>query len=218
MNKTCRIGVILSGGKGIRAGGNLPKQYHDVCGKMIIEYVIEEFKKSVHTDVIVIAAEDCWFEKLENLGCICVPGGKERNDTVRNVIDYVKEKYPECEKILFHDAARPQITAQYIDECFELLEHHEGVITTARITDSLGLKGSEAIDRSDYYLIQTPEAFQFDILEKHFTRESDWTAIVQQLPVRSDIYLNYNLTSNIKITYPDDFGYFQLMMERRQLK
>ena len=218
MNKICSVGVILSGGKGVRAGSDLPKQYHNICGKMIIEYAIDEFKKSVHTDVIIIAAEDCWFEKLESLGCVCVEGGKERNDTVRNVIDYVKNNFPECEKILFHDAARPQITAQYIDECFELLNHHEGVITTAHITDSLGMKGSEPIDRKDYYLIQTPEAFRFDLLEEHFTRESDWTAIAQQLPVQADIYLNYNLAGNIKITYPDDFEYFQLMIERRQQK
>lgn len=218
MEKICNVGVVLSGGKGVRAGSNLPKQYHSVCGKMIIEYVIDEFKKSLHTDVIIIAAEECWFEKLESLDCICVAGGLERNDTVRNVIDYVKNNFPACEKILFHDAARPQVTAQYIDECFELLDSHEGVITTARITDSLGKKDSEPVERNNYYLIQTPEAFRFDILEPNFTRDSAWTAIVQQLPVQCDIFCNYNLTGNIKITYPDDFGYFQMMMERRQQK
>ncbi len=218
MNKVCNIGVVLSGGKGVRAGSNLPKQYHSVCGKMIIEYVIDAFRKSVHTDVIIIAAEECWFEKLKGLDCICVEGGLERNDTVRNLINYVKDNFPACEKILFHDSARPQVTAQYIDECFELLDSHDGVITTAHITDSLGMKGSEPIDRNLYYLIQTPEAFRFDLLEQYFTRDSSWSAIVQQLPAQADIYLNYNLAGNIKITYPDDFEYFQLMMERRQQK
>ena len=213
MEKVCNVGVVLSGGKGVRAGSSLPKQYHSICGKMIIEYVIDEFKKSLHTDVIIVAAEECWFEKLEKLGCVCVAGGLERNDTVRNVIDYVKEKYPACEKILFHDSARPQVMAQYIDECFELLDSKEGVITTARITDSLGLKDSEPVDRNQYYLIQTPEAFRFNVLEQYFNRDSKWTAIVQQLPIEADIYLNYNLNTNIKITYPDDFGYFKMLVE-----
>lgn len=214
MDKICNVGVILSGGKGVRAGSELPKQYHSVCGKMIIEYIIDEFKKSKYTDVTIIAADESWFEKLGHLDCICVKGGLERNDTVQNVIDYVKEKIPLCEKILFHDAARPRITAQYIDECFEILDSYESVITTERITDSLGMKNSEPIDRNNYYLIQTPEAFQFNVLKQNFNRNSAWTAIIQQLPTHFKVFHNYNLRGNIKITYPEDFGYFQLMMER----
>ena len=134
------IGVILSAGKGVRAGGKLPKQYIKVQGKLIVEYAIEAFKQSSETDVILIAAEEDWGEELKKLDCTFVAGGSERNDTVQNVIDYVKNKYPECEKILFHDSARPMITTEYIDECFRLLDSYESVITTAHITDSLGKK------------------------------------------------------------------------------
>lgn len=216
MKKIDNIGVILSGGKGVRAGGNMPKQYHKVCGKMIIEYVVEAFKESNYTDVVIIAAEECWHEELNRLGCICISGGLERNDTIQNVIDYVKENIPTCKKILFHDAARPRITSRYIDECFTLLDSYEAVITTAHITDSLGKKHSRPIDRSNYYLIQTPEAFQFDILEQCFTKDSEWTAIVQQLPEQSSVFCNYNFAGNLKITYPNDFEYFQQMIEREQ--
>ncbi|MBO5178247.1 MAG: 2-C-methyl-D-erythritol 4-phosphate cytidylyltransferase [Lachnospiraceae bacterium] len=218
MSNIRNVGVILSGGRGVRAGHGLPKQYHKVCGKMIIEYVIEAFKQSAQTDVILVAAEPGYFEELKAIGCICVEGGRERNETVRNVINYVKENLSECEKILFHDSARPQITPQYIDECFELLENHDSVITTAHITDSLSHREFGPVERSEYYLIQTPEAFQFGILEKHFTKESEWTAIVQQLPSGADVYLNYNLAKNMKITYPEDFGYFQMLVEGGYLK
>lgn len=216
MKKVRNIGVILSAGKGVRAGANLPKQYVKVNGKMIVEYVIEAFKQSLETDIILIVAEESRKKELDTFDCAFVTGGVERNDTVQNVIDYVKKNYPEREKILFHDSARPMITAQYIDECFRLLDSHESVITTAHITDSLGKKESEAVDRSNYYLIQTPEAFQFDVLESYFRRDSKWTAIVQQLPKEASVYLNYNLARNIKITYPEDFEYFRLMIEREQ--
>ena len=79
MGNIRNVGVILSGGRGVRAGKELPKQYQEVCGKMIIEYVIDAFKQSVHTDVIIVAAETCYFEELKKFGCICVEGGKERN-------------------------------------------------------------------------------------------------------------------------------------------
>ena len=218
MSNIRNVGVILSGGRGVRAGQGLPKQYHKVCGKMIIEYVMDAFKQSAHADVILVAAEQSYFEELKAFGCICVEGGKERNETVRNVIDYVKENIPECEKILFHDSARPQITAQYIDECFELLDNHDSVITTAHITDSLSNRELGPVERSNYYLIQTPEAFRFGMLEKYFTKDSQWTAIVQQLPPEADIYLNYNMAKNMKITYPEDFGYFQMLVEGGHLK
>ena len=216
MSNICNVGVILSGGRGVRAGSDIPKQYHKVCDRMVIEYVIDEFKKSVNTEVIIIAAEKYYFDKLKSFDCIFVEGGKERNDTICNVIDYVKKSIPKCKNILFHDSARPQITAQYIDECFKLLDTHDSVITAAYITDSLNKADNSPVERNNYYLIQTPEAFKFELLEKYFTNESQWTAIAQQLPAEADIYPNYNLIRNIKITYPEDFEYFQFITERRK--
>lgn len=218
MNDVKNIGVILSGGRGVRAGCALPKQYQTVNGKKIIEYVIDAFKESASVDRIIIAAEKFYFNGLSQYGCVCVESGKERNDTVRNVIDYIKKNESRCINVLFHDSARPQVTAEYIDECFELLSSHDSVITAAHITDSLGKSESIPIDRTDYYLIQTPEAFRFEPLEKCFVRESKWTAIVQQLPIGSDVYLNYNLKRNLKITYPEDFKYFQFISESRTNK
>ncbi|MGN1105364.1 MAG: 2-C-methyl-D-erythritol 4-phosphate cytidylyltransferase [Huintestinicola sp.] len=218
MDNIKNIGVILSGGKGLRAGGNIPKQYQSVNGRMIIEYVAEAFRNSKETDLIIIAADKAYHSLLDPLQCECIEGGKERNDTVRNVLDHIKEKYPKCEKVLFHDSARPMIISEYIDECFTLLDEHYGVITTSRITDSLGKVNSGPVERSDYYLIQTPEAFRFNILEKNFSSSSEWTAIVQQLPEDTDIFRNFNLTKNMKITYPEDFMYFSYITESRTTK
>lgn len=213
MELKCNIGVILAGGRGIRAGGNIPKQYRKVKGKRIIEYVFEAFENASAIDKIIVAAEECFFSEVENLGCICVPGGKERNDTIRSVLDYIKKYEPSCEYVLFHDSARPLVTSKYIDSCMELLKEYDAVITASHITDSLGKIQSGPIDRNDYYLIQTPEAFRFLMLDKYFKRESDCTAIVQQLPESAGVYRSYGLGKNLKMTYPEDFKYFEFITE-----
>ncbi len=215
MRKKCNIGVILAGGKGLRAGKMLPKQYCSVKGRMIIDYVYEAFELSDSIDIIIIAADKDYFDYFRKYDCICIEGGKERNDTVRNVLDYIIDNEIDCEKILFHDSARPCIESNYINECMEQLNKNDAVITTAKITDSLGKNKSGAIDRTDYYLIQTPEAFIFSKLEKCFSRQSQWTAIVQQLPKEASVFCNYSMGKNLKITYPEDFKYFEFILDNK---
>lgn len=207
------VGVILSGGSGKRAGTTIPKQYCKVKDKMVIEYVIDAFKKSKLIDAIIIAADQTYYEYIEKYDCILVEGGKERKDTINNVLEYVKSSSIECEKIIFHDSARPLIKSEYLDECIQLLDEYESVITTSKITDSLGCISGENVARENYFLIQTPEAFVFQTLYNNFDVKQEYTAIVQYLKDKSRVYNNYNLTDNMKITYSSDFRHFEYKLE-----
>ncbi len=208
------IGVVLAGGSGNRFGTALPKQYHHVNGKEIIKYVIDAFRESARiADVFVVAHVDYVDFIKVKFGVEVVCGGDTRNVTVFNALKYIREFYPDCENVIFADSARPMLKSAHLDDICLLLEDHDAVITTASITDSLGYKNGELVDRSDYYLVQTPEAFRLKDLED-FDPNSLATAIIQQSTCKN-VYHYDNITNNLKITFPDDLIIAKALLETR---
>jgi len=194
------IGVILAGGTGIRFGSSIPKQFAKLNGKPVILYVLEEFKKSNLFDKIIIALPSKKFAYLFKEDEILILGGKTRNETIYNCLQIAKKYDPKY--ILFHDAARPLIKAEDLKQYIDKFQTTSAIITTEKITDSLY---PAHVIREDYQLVQTPEAFRFDYLMKHFRPEANnYTAIYHHLPASTfieQIQLNH---PNYKITYPYD--------------
>jgi len=200
------IGVILAGGFGSRFGSSTPKQYLSINNKEIISYSIEAFGNSKLTDklIVVVDEDEKYKNRIEDTYKVeCIRGGKSRNASLYNALKYIESNY-ECENVLFHEAARPFITASIIDEYFNLLTENDAVITSKKITDSLGKIGQHVTDRSEYYLIQAPEAFKFDLILNNFSPDSDITATVQQLPENIKMKKYFDFPLNYKVTYPED--------------
>ncbi len=206
------IAVILSAGVGQRFGDNLPKQYHKVNGKMVVTYVVEALKKS-NVDEIIVACGNEDFQAMieEEFNLKTILGGETRNITIQNALDYIR-KNTTHDKVLFCDSARPNLTPEYANECINALDEYDSVITTQKITDSLGHIDEVNLDRSNYYLIQTPECFKLNALD-NFDINSTCTAIVQQLDKSKKIYNNFNLKNNIKITYVDDLKIASILLK-----
>jgi 2-C-methyl-D-erythritol 4-phosphate cytidylyltransferase len=205
--KDINVGIILSAGTGSRFKSNIPKQYVELNGKEIISYSINAFNQSKLTDFFFLVVGEKEYEsgEVENkYGIKCIKGGGSRNQSLFNALKYIGKKIPNCKNILIHEAARPLITSNIIDQYFNELEEYDAVVTTAYITDSLGKLGANFVDRSEYYLIQAPEAFNFKLLFNHFSADSTITATVQQLPANIHIKNNYGFNPNFKITYPED--------------
>ncbi len=99
MKKGKNIGIILSGGIGARFGGEKPKQYYELLGKEVIWYTIEAFRNSRLLDDFFCVVDENEY-KLGHLkndyGINVIPGGKTRNWSFKNALDYIKEMYPEC--------------------------------------------------------------------------------------------------------------------------
>ena len=214
------IALILSGGIGKRLGASQPKQYLQIGGKRIISYVIEACTKSRTIDKIIVIAHDEWAEKLSVeagfQGVVFCKAGKERNETLKNGLDYVKEHYS-CQKIMIFDAVRPLVTEELIDEYIEKLDDYDIVLTAQRITDSLGCYDIHQVDRSRYYLLQSPEAYKFDALYKYFKKESRLTEVAQQLPRDSKTYLNFKFENNLKITYRHDLVVAEYLLNLKKV-
>jgi 2-C-methyl-D-erythritol 4-phosphate cytidylyltransferase len=213
------IVAILANGVGSRFGSNIPKQFHKVNGKMVIEYVIESILSSKNTDKIVIASN------LETnsvyLADICsnsnidlIEGGNTRNQTLNKVITYIKNNY-DCNSLIVCDAVRPMVTSDVIDKYFSFLDDNDAVVTAQKITDSLGCFDFKEIDRERYYLMQSPEGFNFNLLADNFDENSKLTEVTQQLPDDSKIKLYFDFNNNFKLTYPADLKYLEALIKDR---
>ena len=211
--------AILANGVGARFGSNVPKQFHRVNGKMVIEYVIESILDSSSNDKLVIATNV--EANSVYLADICaqydidmIEGGETRNQTLKNVIDYIAVNY-DCKKLIVCDAVRPMITAELIDDYFLYLDDYSAVVTAQKITDSLGCYKFQKVDREDYYLMQSPEGFDFRLLAEHFDADSMLTEVTQQLPENCRIKLYFDFNNNFKLTYPADLKYLEALIKDR---
>lgn len=214
------IVAVLANGVGERFGSNVPKQFHKVNGKMVIEYVIESILQSKYIDKLVIAtnveansvylADICEFNNID-----LIEGGSTRNRTLKNVIDYVDLNY-DCKNLIVCDAVRPMITGELMDKYFRMLDGKAAVVTAQKITDSLGCYKFQKVDREDYYLMQSPEGFYFPLLRENFDSESTLTEVTQQLPENSKIELYFDFNNNFKLTYPADLKYLEALIKNRE--
>ena len=213
------IVAILANGVGARFGSNIPKQFHKIRGKMVIEYVIESILSAQKLDKIVIATNvrenSIYLDDIcREYGIDLIEGGSTRNQSLKNVIDYIDAHYACC-KLIVCDAVRPMITGELMDNYFNLLEENDAVVTAQQITDSLGCYDMHQVRRERYYLMQSPEGLAFPLLRDHFDAESPLTEVTQQLPEESKIHLFFGFNNNFKLTYPADLKYLEALIRAR---
>ena len=208
--------LILSGGVGARFGAAVPKQYTRIRRKMVIEYVIEAAMQAESIDVVMVAGADC--PQLRALqkkyGFRTAPGGSVRNETLLNGLNALRELG--CERVIILDAVRPLVTGALLDEYIRLLqEGWDAVSTVQPITDSLGCLDMHEVDRSRYYLMQSPEGYDLAKLLQYFDPNSPLTEVAHQLPADSQIHLYRDFPENPKLTYPwEKMSIAQALKER----
>ena len=214
------IVAILANGVGARFGSNIPKQFHRINGKMVIEYVVDSILEAKTVDRIVIVTNvEENKSYLTNLALNdkidFVDGGKTRNYSLFNALNYIHNNY-DCKKLIVCDAVRPMITGELLDKYFDFLDDNAAVVTTQKITDSLGCYDISKVYRDRYYLMQSPEGFDFELLYNSFDPESKLTEVTQQLPEGSPIKLYFDFNNNYKLTYPADLKYLEALINARE--
>ncbi len=211
--------LILSGGRGARFGSGLPKQYHKIAGKSVIEYALIAAESAKSIGMIVIAAKPC--AEIERLGrlheFVLADAGETRNATIKNGLDALAML--DCENVIILDAVRPLVTGELIDEYMRFLsEGFDAVSTAQKITDSLGCYTKKAVNRDDYYLMQSPEAYKFKMLHENFDCESPLTEVAQQLPDGAKVKLYFDFKDNIKLTYRWEKAYLAQALKGKGIK
>ena len=207
--------MITAGGVGERFGSSVPKQYVEVDGRPVISYVIEACRRSRVADAVLVVAHPNYHAELsKTYGVNVAASGPTLNCTKRNGLDYISS-HSACERLLVVDAVRPAVETSVIDRFFTLLDDYDAVACARHITDSLGRRGQWIVDREEYYTLSTPEAFRFDLIDRHFSASSPFTESIQQLPPTSRVYLDFDAPYYDKLTFPEDLAKIQYILRLR---
>lgn len=195
--------IVPSGGKGLRAGYDIPKQYVKVKGKEVLLYTLENLSKSDMIDEIIIPADAEYFEVIKNITknlniesiTKCVEGGTERMFSVLNGLNSII--CDDDDIIIVHDAARPLVSEDIVRNVINSTLEYNAVVTAIIARDSL-FKGnyfvSEYVDRLGMFYAQTPQAFRFNILREAFDK-----ALIEGILATDEATLVKNCGYNVKI-------------------
>jgi 2-C-methyl-D-erythritol 4-phosphate cytidylyltransferase/2-C-methyl-D-erythritol 2,4-cyclodiphosphate synthase len=173
---TRRVALVVAAGRGYRLGGDLPKQYLSLGGRPILRHCLAAF--AAHPDIaavrVVIHPDDrpLYDQAARGLDLLePVPGGAERQDSVRLGLESLADLAPD--QVLIHDAARPFLTPDVIDRVISALDEHTGAIPAVAQADTLKRvepdgRISGTVDRAGLWRAQTPQGFRFrDLLAAH---------------------------------------------------
>lgn len=199
--------VILAAGLGLRYGDKKPKQYSMICGHELLDWSMREMLKTEQSDKIVLVLDNLSnhiSDATQRYQVDVIAGGEDRAHSFQRALDHIHSHYPDCEKVIFHEAARPLVKHALIDKYFGLLDEYDYIETCHRIVDSLGSYTVQAPRREDYYLIQAPEAYRLEVLEKYYDCESQIYFAANQFPKECKGFQSFELKQNYKLTTKDD--------------
>lgn len=196
-------------------GADLPKQYIKLGGKTILQHTIEALAK--HVDYIVLGISYDYRiiveDMLQTMGLAdrvyLTVAGKRRFDTVQRALRVV----PDGALVGIHDAVRPFVSSKVVDKCYEEAQRVGAAVPVLELTESLRYlpdegeqQPSQAVDRSIYRLVRTPQVFWSERIKEAYQQPfqesfTDDCSVYDQL--YSDLALVPDTTENIKITTPD---------------
>lgn len=212
MNIIC----ILAGGTGNRFQSAVPKQYHSLSGRPVIEYVVDAALKSCADETLVVCANNYAEQLADKYGVCTVHSGHSRNDSMVNAINFVKEKYP-CKNILFVDAVCPTLTPELIDLYFEYLGEYDAVFTTSEITTSIAHKNNcDLIDGHELFLIKTPDAYRFSLICECMEQGLKGSSPYYNMPSNAKIKCYSDFLDHIKIIYPQDIAIAETLLREKE--
>jgi 2-C-methyl-D-erythritol 4-phosphate cytidylyltransferase / 2-C-methyl-D-erythritol 2,4-cyclodiphosphate synthase len=201
------VALIVAAGRGVRAGGDVPKQYALLGGVPVIARAVDAFAGMPVFVVIAEGQQTLVAAALGNRDATVVTGGAERQDSVRAGLQAIGE----ADRVLIHDAARPLLPRTVIARLLDALATHDGAVpvlpvvdTVARVTEDLG----ETVDRDGLVRVQTPQAFRFDAIMAAHRQWTGTTATDDAQMARAAGFRVATVQGNAmldKITTADDF-------------
>ena len=205
--------LIVAGGKGLRMGSDLPKQFLPIGGKPVLMHTIEAFHHFDRTMKIILVLpheqQTYWQELCAKHSFVIehtvVDGGETRFHSVKNGLACVNSGL-----VGVHDGVRPFVSPEVIKRCYELAAIKKAVIPVIDVVETvrhITETGSETVSRNDYKLVQTPQVFDAELLKQAYAQEytpffTDDASVVEAMGI--PVCLVEGNRENIKITTPFD--------------
>ncbi|EJP6474120.1 2-C-methyl-D-erythritol 4-phosphate cytidylyltransferase [Clostridium botulinum] len=221
--------IIVAAGKGKRMNSNISKQFLKIKNKPILYYTLNKFSNHKAIDEIVLVTLEDKIEvckdiiKKYNIDKISkiVSGGRERQDSVYNGLKAVSK---DCDVVLIHDAARPFVTSNIIDDGIKYAKQYGAAACGVTPKDTIKIKDKKGFsidtpNREDLFIVQTPQCFSYNVildchenLKRHNKKVTDDTMVLEIYG--KSVYLYEGSYSNIKITTPEDLILGEQILEK----
>nr|WP_320039714.1 2-C-methyl-D-erythritol 4-phosphate cytidylyltransferase [uncultured Bacteroides sp.] len=207
--------IIVAGGKGLRMGGEVPKQFLPVNGKPVLMLTIETFHRfDPEMKIILVLPKeqqvywnDLCVKYQFRIPYLLADGGDTRFHSVKNGLALADD---DDGLIGVHDGVRPFVSQEVIARCFDAANINKAAIPVIDVVETIRkINGeqSETVDRNNYKLVQTPQVFTTSLLKKAYGQEftplfTDDASVVEAMGVK--VALVEGNRENIKITTPFD--------------
>lgn len=220
-----KYAVIVAGGKGVRMGTAMPKQFLDLGGHPVLYHTIKAFVDAYDDMqlVLVLPTDQLSYAQMvlqsfpDRIDITIVAGGETRYHSVQNGLKAI-----EGEAIIFvHDGVRPLVTPALIQRCYKTAVEKGSAIPAIPVADSVRIvdgEDSDPVDREAMRIIQTPQTFRSDVLLPAFAQEwkpsfTDEATVIEA--AGTDVVLVEGERSNIKVTTPEDLLIAEALLKAR---
>lgn len=223
--------VAVAGGRGVRMGSEVPKQFLPLKGKAVLERTISRFVEAFPgLSVVTVLPKEhisTWDAYCSSRGFslrqTIVPGGITRFHSVRAALS----KVPDGAIVAIHDGVRPLVSVSLLRRMAERMATERALIPVVPVTDTLKIldqaEGGALVTapdpdpvRSRYYAAQTPQMFLSEEIKAAYAGPfnpsfTDDASVAR----RNDIPLSYieGERYNIKITTPEDLVLAETVMD-----
>ena len=212
--------VVVAAGRGLRAGGNLPKQYRELAGEPVIRSSLSLFAwhgQIAAVQTVIHPDDRADYEAAAKGLRLLNPvlGGATRQASVRAGLEALSDRAPDI--VLVHDAARPFCSVELVSRAIVACGETGAAIPALEVTDTIkrvdaGGHVAGTIDRASLRAVQTPQAFAFPaLLEAHRRaakegREdfTDDAALAEWAGLKVAVFAGES--GNVKLTTDEDFA------------
>ena len=219
--------IIVAGGKGLRMGGEVPKQFLPIGGKPVLMHTIKAFRIALEgvRIVLVLPAEqhDYWKRLCDEYGFhspeLIAKGGETRFHSVRNGLALLPDDADAVVGV--HDGVRPFVSADTIRRCYAAAAEGKAVVPVVPVVETVRqiLPDGKSVTRprNDYRLVQTPQTFPLTLLHQAYQQPyteafTDDASVVEALG--KEIVMIEGNRENIKLTTPNDLCFAEYVIKQ----
>lgn len=205
--------IIVAGGKGLRMGGDVPKQFQLLGNQPVLMHTLQRFADDCKDLQIILVLPQEQIEYWSDLGekyhfgveHWIVAGGETRFHSVQNGLAQIPD---DAEGVVaVHDGVRPLVSREVIGKCFEEARGKKAVVPVVPVVESLRHVSDGAVPRANYRLVQTPQTFDIQLLKQAYRQPyskdfTDDASVVEAFG--HPITMVEGNRENIKLTTPFD--------------
>lgn len=203
--------LIVAGGKGLRMGSDIPKQFIPVGGRPVLMHTLDAFYRHDPTiDIILVLpqSQQSYWKELCAKYDFHIPhrianGGETRFHSVKNGLALIEDRNGLTG---IHDGVRPFVSSEVIARCYTEAAIHKAVIPVVDVIETLRHL-NRTVPRNEYKLVQTPQVFDTALLQQAYQQPykpdfTDDASVVEALG--QSVFCVEGNRENIKITTPYD--------------